>query len=378
MKTLKEYICESNDYKIDSYNKKVLKKINDLEKKYNKENDLTRSNKIYPIALNFIQKELPIIYKNIDELSSKMESSSTETDGWLYLYVGLSKKMKDIAKKCEILDYKNLQNIAILSEYNKTTKFNTFVQFYWGSDGETDLDWYHNTAVCSGTTCYVEDFEMFNSFKVILFVREILNYTYYRLINHIPDDVDDDTLKDSIKLKGDNFMKSLIGYNTGYRWNEKSQKSTKLVKEPIKEPIKEPKVKLPKLIKDFKLSLDSNKGQDIYNNLIKIVKKYGTKEYENEYRLRFTPIDRRWNNEITYMSYYKNNLWLNVYWQGDSTDGDELIKFVDVWNKGEVLVQGNSFFDGYRERKDHSDFTVTKDKVKKYLTKFIEEYNFDK
>lgn len=56
-------------------------------------------------------------------------------------------------------------------------------------------------------------------------------------------------------------------------------------------------------------------------------------------------------------------VYVDIYWQGDSTDGNKTIPLDDFKYKSEVVIPEESFFDGYRTRYTHSDIRVEKSEI---------------
>lgn len=75
-----------------------------------------------------------------------------------------------------------------------------------------------------------------------------------------------------------------------------------------------------------------------------------------------------WNHQVTGFMVSKGILYVNVYWQGDDTDGYEAILFADVYNKGKVTIKAKHFFDGCRTRCTHSDINVEKNEIIEMLS----------
>ena len=102
--------------------------------------------------------------------------------------------------------------------------------------------------------------------------------------------------------------------------------------------------------------------------LTEIIKKYGGKN-----GLYIDNTKCYWNHWLNGMELNKKNeILLNVYWQGDSTDGDICVKLSEVLNRGRVIIGAEHFFDGYRTRCTHGDIEVTKDEFNSLITRLIE------
>lgn len=108
-----------------------------------------------------------------------------------------------------------------------------------------------------------------------------------------------------------------------------------------------------------------------------IIDKYGT-----DNQIRVNP-GLGWNSEIQGFSLDskdKGKVYVDVYWQGDSTDGNETVALKDIYNKVKVgkdyVIPSDSFFDGNRTREVHSDIHIDKDdiyKAIKDLTKVLDK-----
>ena len=56
----------------------------------------------------------------------------------------------------------------------------------------------------------------------------------------------------------------------------------------------------------------------------------------------------------------KGEVYVNIYWQGDNTDGNNTVCLNDFRYRNEVVIPAESFFDGYRTRNTHGDIHVEK------------------
>lgn len=104
--------------------------------------------------------------------------------------------------------------------------------------------------------------------------------------------------------------------------------------------------------------------------ITEIVKKYGKEKYHTRicFNCKFN-----WNHRVEGFYLGKNDtLWLDIYWQGDSTDGSDSVKVSDLWNRKEVVIPAESFFDGYRTRTTHSDIRVDKSELDEAIAKLLE------
>lgn len=113
--------------------------------------------------------------------------------------------------------------------------------------------------------------------------------------------------------------------------------------------------------------------------LPEVIKKFGDKDYEG----KRTSINIRkytkfnWNHRIE--KFHINNKGIalaDIYWQGDSTDGNECEYVSDLIN-GKV-ISGEYFFDGYRTHETHSDLRITREEfldALKAVGKFLSPEN---
>lgn len=95
--------------------------------------------------------------------------------------------------------------------------------------------------------------------------------------------------------------------------------------------------------------------------LIEIVKKYKPEGLQ-------TKMD--WDHQLIGFYTYKNKLSINVYWQGDDTDGNTYVSFSDVYNR-KYTISASSYFDGYRTRYIHDDIRIKPSEVKELINNLI-------
>ena len=84
--------------------------------------------------------------------------------------------------------------------------------------------------------------------------------------------------------------------------------------------------------------LKSRDYDGIIKELKQLVDLKGGK-YRNGKSIKLKRTDRFWNNYISEIILINDELWLNVYWQGDSTDGDEEIKLSTLLKDRKVIVK---------------------------------------
>lgn len=89
-----------------------------------------------------------------------------------------------------------------------------------------------------------------------------------------------------------------------------------------------------------------------------------------------------WNHEITGFWLNKNGeLMIDIYWQGDSTDGNTCISGSSFRSRDTVVVPAEHFFDGSRTRIVHGDLRIEKSELQPTAASLIEwlsDENFQK
>lgn len=75
----------------------------------------------------------------------------------------------------------------------------------------------------------------------------------------------------------------------------------------------------------------------------------------------FVDTEMGWNHRITGFSFYKKELYIDVYWQGDDTDGDASVKIVP--GKTSYRIPAEHYDDGYRTRTIHSDINISSEEL---------------
>lgn len=75
----------------------------------------------------------------------------------------------------------------------------------------------------------------------------------------------------------------------------------------------------------------------------------------------FVDTEMGWNHRITGFSFYKKELYIDVYWQGDDTDGDASVKIVP--GKTSYRIPAEHYDDGYRTRTIHSDINIDSEEL---------------
>ncbi len=84
--------------------------------------------------------------------------------------------------------------------------------------------------------------------------------------------------------------------------------------------------------------LKSRDYDGIIKELKQLVDLKGGK-YRNGKSIKLKRTGRFWNNYISEIILINDELWLNVYWQGDSTDGDEEIRLSTLLKDKKVIVK---------------------------------------
>lgn len=125
-----------------------------------------------------------------------------------------------------------------------------------------------------------------------------------------------------------------------------------------------------KTAKYYREELAKPQNINALNTLIKeVVAKYG-----NENKLYIGGAECNWNHWVKGFSVGKNgSLYVNVYWQGDDTDGDDYVLFNEVYIKGRSIIRAETYWDGYRTRFTHGDINVEKYEVES-LIKLLAEW----
>lgn len=125
-----------------------------------------------------------------------------------------------------------------------------------------------------------------------------------------------------------------------------------------------------KTAKYYREELVKPQSMNTLNTLIKeIVAKFGS---SND--LYIGGAECNWNHWVKGFSVGKNGiLYVKVYWQGDSTDGDDYVSFNEVYGRGKSVIRAESYWDGNRTRFTHGDINVEKYEVEN-LIKLLAEW----
>lgn len=125
-----------------------------------------------------------------------------------------------------------------------------------------------------------------------------------------------------------------------------------------------------KTAKYYREELVKTQSMNTLNTLIKeVVAKFGS---NNDLYLSGTECN--WNHWVRGFSVGKNGiLYVKVYWQGDSTDGDDYVSFNEVYGRGKSVIRAETYWDGCRTRFTHGDINVEKFEVEQ-LIKLLAEW----
>ena len=119
-----------------------------------------------------------------------------------------------------------------------------------------------------------------------------------------------------------------------------------------------------KTAKYYRKELVKTQTMNTLNTLIKeIVTKFGSRNV-----LSIGGAECNWNHWVKGFSVGKNGvLYVKVYWQGDSTDGDTHVLFSEVYGRGKSVIRAETYWDGYRTRYTHGDINVEKYEVESLI-----------
>lgn len=103
------------------------------------------------------------------------------------------------------------------------------------------------------------------------------------------------------------------------------------------------------------------------------MEKYGEKRKTRGWRdAKIERVGNEWNGDIVGFCYNvrKNELIVEIYWQGDSTDGNDCV----VFDRSGIVLPAESYWDGYRTREDHSDVRFDQDELYQAMKNFAVKY----
>lgn len=95
--------------------------------------------------------------------------------------------------------------------------------------------------------------------------------------------------------------------------------------------------------------------------LIEVIKKYKPTGLRTNFN---------WDHQLNDFVVDKNKLYIEVYWQGDSTDGEDYVLFSNVYNRNHT-IPAKSYFDGYRTNYTHEDIRIEPSEVKELINNLI-------
>lgn len=101
---------------------------------------------------------------------------------------------------------------------------------------------------------------------------------------------------------------------------------------------------------------------DIINELKQLVDTKG-KKYRNGKSIKLKRIGRSWNNHISEIILINGELWVNVYWQGDLTDGDEEVRLSWILKDKKYVIKHRD----ERFTVDHDSVTDMFDDLEHFL-----------
>ena len=116
--------------------------------------------------------------------------------------------------------------------------------------------------------------------------------------------------------------------------------------------------------KQFRESLKN--GLD-FTKIAQVLKTYSPKE--------FVPAEGKFNLNHQVKGFHINRngeLFIDIYWQGDSTDGDTCLSANAFKYRDTIVIPAESFFDGYRTRIVHSDLRITRKELEEAKESLIE------
>ena len=137
--------------------------------------------------------------------------------------------------------------------------------------------------------------------------------------------------------------------NRGYLHNDSSKDECKEIRQKEYERFTSDGGQLADRLRDY---LKKQDYDEIIKSLKQLVETKGEK-YRDGKSIRLKRIGRSWNNHISEIILINNELWVNVYWQGDLTDGDEEIRLSWILKDKKYVIK-------HRDER----FTVDHDSVK--------------
>ena len=118
-----------------------------------------------------------------------------------------------------------------------------------------------------------------------------------------------------------------------------------------------------KTAKFYREELVKRQTSTDFETLIKeVCTKFGGKEKEISLWKR---VEFNWNHRVEGFRVSSTNgrVLVKVYWQGDSTDGDDYVYLTDVLRRGIDVIPAKHYFDCGRTYEVHSDIRVEKEEI---------------
>lgn len=122
----------------------------------------------------------------------------------------------------------------------------------------------------------------------------------------------------------------------------------------------------------------NNDTLGLLNAIIEVLKKYGTKTHCENYEIVFDRATRsnnfNWNHTIKGFTYCSNGkLYVDIYWQGDSTDGDDCVLFAHAAHGYTIPAAWDEVGGRWGRVCRHSPLDITRDEMDKAI-KALAEY----
>ena len=106
----------------------------------------------------------------------------------------------------------------------------------------------------------------------------------------------------------------------------------------------------------------THSATELENLISEICTKFGGKDKDISLWKR---VEFNWNHRVEGFKVASTNgkILVKVYWQGDSTDGDDYVYLNDVLRKGTDVIKAEHHWDGYRTYEVHSDIRVEREEI---------------
>ena len=121
-----------------------------------------------------------------------------------------------------------------------------------------------------------------------------------------------------------------------------------------------------KTAKFYREELAKSHTSNDFENLIKeVCTKFGGKDKSI---CLWKRVEFNWNHRVEGFRLGKGGrVLVKVYWQGDSTDGDDYVYLTDVLRNGIDVIKAEHHWDGYRTYEVHSDIRVRREEVESLI-----------